>query len=349
MFAQRFFRPATALRSHVRRYATEPSNGGNIGTSAAIGVAMLAAAGYGGYYYKSMKSRKVGHESEAAGMPASKNEEKNIPAKPEDAGVKPMMAFKGGDQGFISLVLESVEEINHNTKKFRFHLPEEDSVSGLNVASALITKYKGPEMEKPVIRPYTPVSDEDTKSYIDLLVKKYPDGPMSEHLHSMNPGQRLDFKGPIPKYPWEANKHEHIALIAGGTGITPMYQLARAIFKNPEDKTKVTLVYGNLTEQDILLKKEFEELENTYPQRFRAFYVLDHPPEGWQHGSGYITEDLLKTVLPEPKEVNFKAFVCGPAPMYKAISGVKKSPSDQGELGGILKELGYSKDQVYKF
>jgi cytochrome-b5 reductase len=68
--------------------------------------------------------------------------------------------FTGGDQGFISLKLESVENINHNTKKFRFALPEEDAVSGLHIASALLTKYKGPEMEKPVIRPYTPVSDE---------------------------------------------------------------------------------------------------------------------------------------------------------------------------------------------
>ena len=73
---------------------------------------------------------------------------------------------------------------------------------------------------------------------------------MSEHMHSMTPGQSLEMKGPIPKYPWEANKHDHIALIAGGTGITPMYQLARAIFKNPEDKTKVTLVYGNVTADD---------------------------------------------------------------------------------------------------
>ena len=31
-------------------------------------------------------------------------------------------------------------------------------------------------------------------------------------------------------------------------GITPMYQLVRAIFKNPDDKTKVTLVYGNRNE-----------------------------------------------------------------------------------------------------
>lgn len=127
---------------------------------------------------------------------------------------------------------------------------------------------------------------------------------MSEHLHSMKPDQRLDFKGPIPKYPWSPNKHDHICLIAGGTGITPMYQLARAIFKNPEDKTKVTLVFGNVTEEDILLKHEFAELENQYPQRFRAFYVLNNPPETWQQGKGFINKDLLKTVLPEPKVEN---------------------------------------------
>ena len=128
-----------------------------------------------------------------------------------------------------------------------------------------------------------------------------------------------------------------------------MYQLNHAIFKNPSDKTKVTLVFGNLSEPDILLKSELQDLENTYPNRFRAFYVLDRPPEGWMQGKGHITKELLKTVLPEPKEANVKVFVCGPPGLYKAISGAKKSPADQGELTGILKELGYSKEQVYKF
>lgn len=172
---------------------------------------------------------------------------------------------------------------------------------------------------------------------------------MSEYLHNLKVGDSVDFKGPIPKYQWEPNKHNHIALLAGGTGITPMFQLIRAIFKNPEDKTKVTLVYGNVTEDDILLRKELNELENTYPQRFKVFYLLDKPPKDWTGGKGYITKELLKTVLPEPKEENIKVFVCGPPGMYKAISGPKVSPKDQGELTGILKELGYSKDQVYKF
>lgn len=77
---------------------------------------------------------RLGDQSAAQGSPSSRREEENIPAKVD----KPMMAFKGGDQGFISLKLESAEDINHNTKRFRFKLPEEDSVSGLHVACEFI-------------------------------------------------------------------------------------------------------------------------------------------------------------------------------------------------------------------
>ncbi|KAF2801561.1 ferredoxin reductase-like protein [Mytilinidion resinicola] len=330
MFSRQVFRPAATLRQSVRRYATEPPKGGS-STVRNLGLVAAAAAVGGAYYLNSAKSpTPAATESKPAGQP------------------KP--AFTGGDQGFLSLALEKVEEINHNTKKLRFKLPEEDMTSGLHVASAVITKYKGPEMEKPVIRPYTPISDVDDKGYLDFIIKRYPNGAMSEHMHNLIPGQRLDIKGPIPKFPWTPNKHETVVMIAGGTGITPMWQVANAIMKNPEDRTKVTLISANITEDDILLKDELAELENTYPQRFRAFYVLDKPPEKWQGGKGFVSKELLKTLLPEPKEGDkIKIFVCGPPPMYNAISGGKKSPSDQGELDGYLKELGYSKDQVYKF
>lgn len=42
--------------------------------------------------------------------------------------------FTGGEQGWVDLKLESVEELNHNTKKFRFALPDKDDVSGLEIA-----------------------------------------------------------------------------------------------------------------------------------------------------------------------------------------------------------------------
>ncbi|KAL2797181.1 NADH-cytochrome b5 reductase 2 [Aspergillus keveii] len=324
MFSRYAFRCAQPLRQSARQYSSEAPKGKSLApVYLAVG---LAGVGAGLYRYNSGAATAV---AEA----------------PKD---RPKV-FTGGDQGWVDLKLSNIEILSHNTKRLRFEFADKEAVSGLHVASALLTKYSPPDGEKPVIRPYTPTSDEDQPGYLELVVKRYPNGPMSEHIHNMNVDQRLHFKGPLPKYPWEANKHNHITLIAGGTGITPMYQLAREIFKNPEDKTKVTLVFGNVREEDILLKREFEDLENTYPQRFRAFYVLDNPPEGWAGGKGYINKELLKTVLPEPKEENIKIFVCGPPGMYKAISGPKVSPKDQGELTGILSELGYSKDQVYKF
>ena len=131
-------------QQHVRRYATEPpkSGGSGAGLYGAIGAAALG----GGYWYMNQGAQ-----------PASQTQEQNIPAKAAPNAPK---TFTGGDQGFIPLVLDSTEQVSHNTKKLRFKLSSEDAVAGLPVASALITKYKGPEMQKPVIRPYTPISDE---------------------------------------------------------------------------------------------------------------------------------------------------------------------------------------------
>ncbi|KAL1988023.1 hypothetical protein VTN96DRAFT_1547 [Rasamsonia emersonii] len=321
MFARSAFRLSQPARQSFRKYSTEAPKSNNLKPIAlAIGAIGL---GVGVYRYT----------------------QQNASAEPKE---RPKV-FVGGDQGWIGLKLGATEDLSHNTKRLRFEFPDKDAVSGVQVASALLTKFKPENGDKAIIRPYTPISDEDQPGYLDLVVKRYPTGPMSEYLHNLKVGDSVDFKGPVPKYQWEPNKHNHIALLAGGTGITPMYQLIRAIFKNPEDKTKVTLVYGNVTEDDILLRKELDELENTYPRRFKVFYLLDKPPKGWTGGKGYITKELLKTVLPEPKEENIKVFVCGPPGMYQAISGPKVSPKDQGELTGILKELGYSKDQVYKF
>lgn len=114
------------------------------------GVAALAAS-IGYYYYKNgTDTSKI--------TAAAKDAESKVKDLAGKGNAKP--AFTGGDQGFVSLKLDSVENLSHNTKKLRFALPEEDQVSGLKVASALLTKYKGPQDEKPVIRPYTPVSDE---------------------------------------------------------------------------------------------------------------------------------------------------------------------------------------------
>lgn len=165
----------------------------------------------------------------------------------------------------------------------------------------------------------------------------------------MNIGDSVSFQGPIPKYPWTANKHREIALIGGGSGITPLYQLLHVIDKNPEDKTKVTLFYGSKSEDDIILRKELESLAAKNPGQFKFHFFVDKASDSWKGETGVISKEFLEKHLFKASDDNVKVFVCGPPPLYKAISGPKAAPTDQGELVGILKELNFSKDQVFKY
>ena len=61
--------------------------------------------------------------------------------------------------------------------------------------------------------------------------------------------------------------------IAGGSGLTPMLQVAQEITRNPEDKTEVTLVYANVSEDDILLKRELDDMA----RKHKNFKVCWHP------------------------------------------------------------------------
>jgi cytochrome-b5 reductase len=73
-------------------------------------------------------------------------------------------------------------------------------------------------------------------------------------------------------------------MIAGGTGVTPMYQVAAAILKDPADTTRISLLFGNLTADDILIKQELEALAAAHPKRFSVLYVLNTPPAIWTGG-----------------------------------------------------------------
>ena len=99
-------------------------------------------------------------------------------------------------------------------------------------------------------------------------------------------------------------------MIAGGTGITPMLQIIRAALKNPQDPTRLSLIYANVNYEDILLKKELDELADKYPSRFRVFYVLNNPPTGWIGGVGFVSKEQIETHLPATHD-NIKILLCG--------------------------------------
>ena len=69
-------------------------------------------------------------------------------------------------------------------------------------------------------------------------------------------------------------------MIAGGTGITPMLQLITDVFRNPDDKTCLSLLFANQSEDDIFVRGELEAIQAQHPDRFKLWYTVDRPNEG---------------------------------------------------------------------
>lgn len=104
----------------------------------------------------------------------------------------------------------------------------------------------------------------------------------------------------------------------------------------------MTLVFGVNGDEDVLLRKEFKSLEETYPGRFKAVYTVSNPVDGSEFRKGYVTKALLEEVAPLQKDADTKVFVCGPPAMETALVG------SRGQ-SGILQQLGYRKDQIHRF
>jgi cytochrome-b5 reductase len=158
---------------------------------------------------------------------------------------------------------------------------------------------------------------------------------MSQHLESLKVGDSLLMKGPkghmeyhgkgeftiVHKRVATRHRKKKLGMVCGGTGITPMLQVIRAILRDPEDTTELWLMFGNQTEEDILLRKELETIPSN---RLHLFYTLDRPPSFWKHGVGFVTEEMCRKNLP-PAGPDSMIFMCGPPLMMSSIQGHLKN------------------------
>jgi cytochrome-b5 reductase len=236
------------------------------------------------------------------------------------------------------------EEACINDCSYRFKLPRPTDTLGLPIGQHISLAATIAGQPKEVVRSYTPISSDEEKGYFDLLIKSYPTGNISKHVASLMVGQNMKVKGPKGAMVYTPNMVRHFGMIAGGTGITPMLQVVKAVIRGRAmgDRTEVDLIFANVNPEDILLKEDLDTLAAQDP-KFRVHYVLNNPPEKWSGGVGFVTADMIKEKLPAPAQ-DVKILVCGPPPM---VAAMKKAT----ESLGFAKARPVSKleDQVFCF
>jgi predicted ferric reductase len=124
-------------------------------------------------------------------------------------------------------------DISSNTRRFRLALQSPTTSLGLPVGDSV---FLSATIDGQVVaKPYTPISSNDDLGFVDFCIKIYPNGRMTQHLDSLNVGDFIRMKGPNGSIQYRGagqfrlgrtvKQIRHVAMVAGGSGITPMFQV----------------------------------------------------------------------------------------------------------------------------
>jgi nitrate reductase (NAD(P)H) len=237
-------------------------------------------------------------------------------------------------------VLSAKKIISADTRIFSFTLDHEDQTIGLPVGKHLMMRLRDPITKDAIIRSYTPMSEGTDKGILNILIKVYfntktaPGGKMTMALDATPIGETVDFKGPTGHFEYlsggQCTIHEKLRtvkrfiMICGGSGITPIFQVLRAVMQDKEDKTECLVLDGNRLEEDILCREELDNMANANPDKCRLLYTLSKPEPSWMGLRGRVGQELLEKEVGAPKSSNGEELVliCGPEALEKSVHGL---------------------------
>jgi len=248
--------------------------------------------------------------------------------------------------------LQAKTVLSHDSIMLDFALPSPEHVLGLPTGKHMFlsNEING----ETVMRRYTPISSNYDVGQVKFVIKAYrpcerfPNGgKFSQHLDSLKIGDTVDFRGPVGEFDYASNGNytidgeEHFSskfnMVAGGTGITPVMQIAAEVLRHPEDKTQISLVFACREENDLLMRSTLDQWAKVFPDKFKVHYILsDAWPTDWKFSTGFVDKALFEKVL-YPAGDDVRNLMCGPPIML-----------DRGCTPNLV-ALGHKKDKIFAF
>ncbi|MTH67628.1 oxidoreductase [Agromyces bracchium] len=152
-------------------------------------------------------------------------------------------------------------------------------------------------------------------SRVVLAVDELPDGEVSPFLvEAVRAGDMLEVHGPLGAFfVWrpEANggAARPVQLIAGGSGIVPLFAMAQA-HANADDPTPFRMLYAVRTPDDVYFADELAALSAAQAPFRLDFVYSRRAPDGWSAPPGRITREQLEAAV-IPAADRPVVFVCG--------------------------------------
>ena len=147
-------------------------------------------------------------------------------------------------------------------------------------------------------------------------IRKVPGGVFSSWVaESLKAGDTLQVMTPEGRFfvPLDAAASRHYLGIAGGSGITPILSIMKAVL-SAEPKSRFTLIYGNRRQRSTMFTEEIEDLKNRYLSRLTLHMVFSQEATDLPLYNGRLGRDKIGeflAALVDADDIDH-AFVCGP-------------------------------------
>ncbi|MFI7296953.1 1,2-phenylacetyl-CoA epoxidase subunit PaaE [Streptomyces sp. NPDC050121] len=128
-------------------------------------------------------------------------------------------------------------------------------------------------------------------------VRVVPGGLFSSWLvHEVRAGDTIEVMAPTGAFTPDLTESGHHVLIAAGSGITPMLSIAESVLAC-DDRSRVTLFYGNRRTGSVMFADELADLKDLYPARFQLAHVLSREPREAELLTGRIDADRMAALI----------------------------------------------------
>jgi ferredoxin-NADP reductase/sterol desaturase/sphingolipid hydroxylase (fatty acid hydroxylase superfamily) len=174
-------------------------------------------------------------------------------------------------------------------------------------------------------------------NFLTLTIKKIKAGKVTNYLaENLKVGDTLEVTAPSGQFYLNAEpaNQKYYVMIAGGSGITPIYSMMGTILKF-EPKSKITLLYANRNSTSIIFKEKIEQWKNEFPTQLEVKYFLSEEENPKNAIKGYITRISLEEVLKQHGKSKLEFYLCGPEIMTNILMA-------------DLAYLGVAKDKIHR-
>ena len=239
---------------------------------------------------------------------------------------------------FHELVVASVEQLTDDSAAITFQVPDELAQDFAFEAGQSLTVRRGDER-----RSYSICSPAGAPPRIG--VREVADGAVSGWLiRAVRPGDTVEVQAPSGTFTPDLSAPGRHVLIAAGSGITPMMSIAASVLA-ADDRSTVTLIYGNRRSDTVMFADEVADLKDAHPARMHLVHVLSREPQEVDLFSGRLDAGRLTALLPATVDVAGVDhwWLCGPFGMVTDAIDVLGNLGV--EPGRIHRELFWVEDE----